>query len=779
MIHDPNQVVSDLEVRLLMQYLDPIVVPEQPDVDIVFVHGLNPKGSENHAHQTWTDDKGFFWPDTLLRQELPSARVLIFAYNSSILRDAANAHVASHARTLCDRLKNCRLTDQEKHRPLVFVAHSLGGLVVKQALVEADMDPAYKCLKASTYGLVFFATPHRGAEGAGALKVAAKVFSAFTGQPTNKLLDSLKAQSLMTEISSDQFRHQLNNYDILSLIERRMMPVKIKSWLPAKNMVSFPCPIITSVTAHFAKYIVDAASAKLAVARENFQDVDRNHSDICKFSSLSDPAYQGVGPNLKTMANKARQHVAPCDHTDERNIDELLKNIHDEWQNSTQRRIALVGLGGVGKTELCIEFIERLASQRFVLWLRASKESLLQQDLTQAARDLRNELLRFHAGNVSREVDDRTIGAFYFTPIAMSELKDTLKDWLKTVPEDGSRIVVILDDLDGLELMDHSEDYSRVFAGEALDLIYTARDPSMSDRGMLWEATLFNVPPLQIDEALAVMEQSVADYRSFRSQSSLDHDLNPEELDARETTMRSVVTHLGGVPAAVIMGSHYMKDILGSRGDLDDYKRFLLLWADHKSKCDILQYHRAMLRYRPSTLASFEVSLVRLQRNLKNLKKSDSYTELCLLLLRTLSALDVNVMSRHDFWVFKSALRVISHGLLDRLFSLFSPYPTGVQQILLTDETWIDECLTHLLRVSLLTERLDDGALILNNIIKACALLVHGQISQDQRDAVEDIAREVKKIWRAIDSRSLTGAHSINLSSDAATGTLTPHKELA
>ena len=429
----------------------------------------------------------------------------------------------------------------------------------------------------------------------------------------------------------------------------------------------------------------------------------------------------------------------------------------------------------MGKTELSIKFIERLSSQRFVFWLRASKESLLQQDLAQAARDLRNELLRFHAGNVSREVDDRTMAAFYCSPITISELNDTFKVWLKTVPEDGSRIVVILDDLDGLELMRHHEDYSHIFAGEALDLIYTTRDPSLSDRGMLWEATLFDVPPLQTDEALAVMEQSAADNRSVRRQSSLDHDPNPEELDARATTMRRVVTHLGGVPAAVIMGSHYMKDILGSRGDLDGYKGFLRSWADHNSKCGILQSHRAMLRYRHSILASFEVSLFRLRKNLKNSGKSNSYTELCLLLLRTLSALDVNVMSRHEFSVFKSALRVISPDLSDRLFSLTSPFPTDAQQILLTRKTWIGECLTHLLRVSLLTERLDDGALMLNNVTKACLLLVPVQISSDQRDALEDIAREVKEIWRATDSRSLTDA----LSSDMATGTLTPHEELS
>lgn len=221
-----------------MQYLDPIVTPDHPDIDIVFVHGLNPNGIETHARQTWTDDGGVFWPDILLRQDLPSARVLLFAYNSSILSNASSAHVASHARTLCDRLMNRRREAQEIHRALLFVAHSLGGLLVKQALVEARIDPLYKCLKASTCGLVFFATPHRGGEGAGVAKAAADICSAFTGQPRNKLLESLKSKSLITELSSDQFRHQLDDFEVLSLIERRKMPVKIHRFIPRTNMVS-------------------------------------------------------------------------------------------------------------------------------------------------------------------------------------------------------------------------------------------------------------------------------------------------------------------------------------------------------------------------------------------------------------------------------------------------------------------------------------------------------------------------------------------------------------
>ena len=63
------------------------------------------------------------------------------------------------------------------------------------------------------------------------------------------------------------------------------------------------------------KFIVDATSAKLGSAGENPQSVDRNHSDICKFSGLDDRAYEGVGPNLRAMADRARQRQVQCQHS--------------------------------------------------------------------------------------------------------------------------------------------------------------------------------------------------------------------------------------------------------------------------------------------------------------------------------------------------------------------------------------------------------------------------------------------------------------------------------
>ena len=216
-----------------MEYIDVLVAPNNPDLDIVFVHGLNPKGQENHATKTWTHSgdashAATFWPQALLPESVPSARILLFAYNSSILVNASNAPVHGHANTLLNRLYNKRRGENEKHRPIIFIAHSLGGLLVKQALVEAKINPLYTCIKASTYGLVFFATPHSGGNKAGVADSAARFCSALTGQSTNSLLETLKKASLLNEISKDHFRPQIGDYEVLTFMETHKMDVNLR-----------------------------------------------------------------------------------------------------------------------------------------------------------------------------------------------------------------------------------------------------------------------------------------------------------------------------------------------------------------------------------------------------------------------------------------------------------------------------------------------------------------------------------------------------------------------
>jgi hypothetical protein len=126
---------------------------------IVVLHGMNPRGNEGHEENTWTDrDTGTNWIKTLLPQQTPNARILTFHYNSNV---AFGLSMADQARNLlgCLGFKRevMRFSTHEAYqplnrsylqsnptRPIIWIAHSLGGIIVKEALVIAyDENQAY------------------------------------------------------------------------------------------------------------------------------------------------------------------------------------------------------------------------------------------------------------------------------------------------------------------------------------------------------------------------------------------------------------------------------------------------------------------------------------------------------------------------------------------------------------------------------------------------------------------------------------------------------------
>jgi triacylglycerol esterase/lipase EstA (alpha/beta hydrolase family) len=130
-------------------------------VNVVFVHGLG-----GHAYDNWCQgaEGNTFWPVWLAR-DIPGLAAWTLAY------EAPPTNWLGTAMPIQDRAKNvleCLLGQRElRGLPLVFVCHSLGGLVVKQVLRAADGrraygDPEAKGFLDSVKGIVFIATPHTG-----------------------------------------------------------------------------------------------------------------------------------------------------------------------------------------------------------------------------------------------------------------------------------------------------------------------------------------------------------------------------------------------------------------------------------------------------------------------------------------------------------------------------------------------------------------------------------------------------------------------------------------
>jgi triacylglycerol esterase/lipase EstA (alpha/beta hydrolase family) len=152
---------------------------------------------------------------------LPNARILIFGYNSNVAFQTSIAGVREQAVNLLNRLASKR--EDAKERPIIFVAHSLGGIVVKRALVEAKLDDTYKTIRDATYGIAFFGTPHQGGNFAKLGDIAASIVRGVLRNPKNTFMEALKKDSLFSDNLVDDFRHQLEDYYVLSFYETLQM----------------------------------------------------------------------------------------------------------------------------------------------------------------------------------------------------------------------------------------------------------------------------------------------------------------------------------------------------------------------------------------------------------------------------------------------------------------------------------------------------------------------------------------------------------------------------
>jgi hypothetical protein len=94
----------------------------------------------------------------------------------------------------------------------------MGGLLIKQALINAHNNPKYTLIKDATTGLAFFATPHHGGDWmlVSLGSVAAKIATAMGFQKGDDVLETLKNGSIFSDIMKEHWRHQLLKYDIVS-----------------------------------------------------------------------------------------------------------------------------------------------------------------------------------------------------------------------------------------------------------------------------------------------------------------------------------------------------------------------------------------------------------------------------------------------------------------------------------------------------------------------------------------------------------------------------------
>lgn len=111
-------------------------------IDLVFVHGLS-----DDWQFTWKKD-GLSWIQDFVPKDIPHARIFTCGFNTQ----RGSQKDSSHSLRGLEEYERRR---DHKRRPVIFLAHSLGGLILQAFLQSCTL-----LLQTSTKGIMFFSTPN-------------------------------------------------------------------------------------------------------------------------------------------------------------------------------------------------------------------------------------------------------------------------------------------------------------------------------------------------------------------------------------------------------------------------------------------------------------------------------------------------------------------------------------------------------------------------------------------------------------------------------------------
>ena len=255
----------------------------RPSGDIIFVHGL---GGTAKKTWSWERDVDYFWPGWLTEEdEFSTQRIFTYGYNSNFKGAGTNLNVIDFAKDLLfQMLVFATDTGESQHAignyPIIFVVHSMGGLVVKKAYVLGEHDAQYAHLIRSVRGIMFLATPHRGSHYA---KILNNILStSLLGAPSKAYIDDLDTRSRALQDINEQFRTSCDDLLLFSFYETFKTSLGFKKSL-----------------------IVEKESATLGYPREGSNALNADHHTICKFKNREDRNYVSVKRMLRLWVTES------------------------------------------------------------------------------------------------------------------------------------------------------------------------------------------------------------------------------------------------------------------------------------------------------------------------------------------------------------------------------------------------------------------------------------------------------------------------------------------
>ncbi|KAL2145400.1 hypothetical protein VTI28DRAFT_7327 [Corynascus sepedonium] len=231
-----------------------------------------------------------YWPLDFLPASCPNARVFTWGYHTLVsnrkpLRPQGN--IFAHAEELLVELASTRAALGSGARPIVFVAHSTGGLLVKELLrlSEAERDGPLKEVLLSTTAVIFLASPHRGTEHCNlGDAVQSMAIATSSIDPNDPVLHELcGTNGVELELGRQTFVRLWNDYNFkVKTFQESVIPSYLYPELRAETTIR-----------RLSSFIGDP--------RENPETIYALHDNICKFGSAEDQGYRTLAKTLAAV----------------------------------------------------------------------------------------------------------------------------------------------------------------------------------------------------------------------------------------------------------------------------------------------------------------------------------------------------------------------------------------------------------------------------------------------------------------------------------------------
>ena len=377
----------------------------------------------------------------MLPSVVPKARIWMFNYQSNWLGEGPFNRIS----TLADQLlEHIHLKLNIRNRPLIFVAHSFGGILVAEALTLITSNGSFAHILHSTTGLVFLGTPFRGSPSTKQAQIIVDAARAFGFKSTKALLGHLLPGSdrlvdLTRKFSLLASSEKLN---IVCFFEQLRTPI-----------IRNPSGLLQLISQKIEVEIVSELSACLDGYKS--YGLNTTHTKMNKFNDPGDGNYQlvsgkilefvSMSPEVLEARRRQRSRREPIflvpylQNPDFVGRDDILQDIASRmtFRPEIQARLALWGLGGVGKSQIATKYAyavrEAYAEQGIsVFWIHAASRARFEESYLNVA------------SNAS-------------IPISTDPSEDKLElvaNWLKN--EENGRWLMIIDNADDIDLFNIS-----------------------------------------------------------------------------------------------------------------------------------------------------------------------------------------------------------------------------------------------------------------------------------------------------------------------------------